>query len=332
LQLLLNFGIAGGNLELLGNDWEEVERFLERYSFDGIELMINQPQRLGDVPLPPKEIVKGIHFPFWMGWLAMWRGQFDKLVQECGSEDNVIRYFGGNSPDIMISTYRRCADLAEKLEAKYVVIHADHVYVEEAFTFEFFQEDMDVLTATAEFTNAALDGKAKNMDILFENSWWPGLRLNDSAVTREFLGLLTHPRRGLVLDTGHLMNSNLELEDEAGAVRFIEAVLDSLGDLVQDIRVVHLQKSLPGRKPLSRQLQAMTALRQAATFDDIYEVARKYAHTIDQHRAFCEQPIKHLIARINPEYLTYEFIASSKEELVDFVLNQHKCVGVELPR
>jgi len=332
LEILLNFDIVGGNLELLGNDWGEVERFLERYSFDGLELMINQPQRLGQVSLPSKHMVKGVHFPFWMGWLAIWRGELDGLIQECGGEENVVQYFGGLTPETMISTYRRCAELAEQLEAKYMVIHADHVSIKGVLTSQFVEEDAGVLRATADLTNAALDGRADQIDVLFENSWWPGLRLNDASATKEFLELITPTKRGLVLDTGHLTNSNPGLKDEAEALVFIEGILDGLGDVAQDIRVVHLQKSLPGEAKLSLKLEALAELQQANTFEEKFEVARKYAHTIDEHRAFREQPIKHLIDRINPDYLTYEFIASSREELMDFVLSQHKCMGIELPR
>jgi len=73
LEILLNFPTKGGNLALLGNDWGEVERFLAEYGFDGIELMIKEGRPTSKVSLPPKHMVRGVHFPFWMAWLPLWR-------------------------------------------------------------------------------------------------------------------------------------------------------------------------------------------------------------------------------------------------------------------
>lgn len=332
MKLLLNFPSLGGNLELLGNNWGKVGEFLAEYGFDGIEYMIKESQPTEDINLPPKDMVKGVHFPFWMSWLLFWRGEWDKLSEQFGSEENALKYFAGRTPDSMVNTYRWCADLARQLEADYLVIHADHVYLEEAFTFRFVQQDIDVLKAAAEFANAALNGAETNIEVLFENSWWPGLRFNDASTTREFLGLLNQPRKGFVLDTGHLMNSNPDLTDEAEALEFIEETLEQLGDLVQDIRVVHLQKSLAGQGNLGPRLKALADFRQATTFEQKFNVAYEYALSIDKHHAFCDESVKGIIERIKPDYLTYEFIAHSKDELTDFILSQHKCVGIELPR
>ena len=332
MKILLNFPSFGGNLELVGNDWEAVENFLAEYGFDGIEYMIKESQPADNIILPPKHLVKGVHFPFWISWLLFWRGEWGKLEQQLGGEENAIRYFGGRTPDAMVGTYRWCADVARQLEADYVVIHADHVYFEEALTFDFIQRDSDVLRAAAEFANASLDGTESEIEVLFENSWWPGLRLNDASIVSEFLDSLKQPRRGLVLDTGHLMNSNPRLTTEKEALEFIEETLDALGDLVQDIRVIHLQKSLTRHKILAPRLKALAGFQRATTYEEKYSVAYEYALSIDEHHAFSDQSVADIIERIKPDYLTYEFIAHSKDELIEFILSQHRCVGIELPR
>jgi len=332
LKILLNFPSVGGNLELLGNSWGAVEEFVGEYGFDGIEYMIKESQPTQDINLPPKGLVKGVHFPFWMSWLLFWRGDWKKLEQQIGGRENAIRYFGGDTRDSMVRTHQWCAELAGRLEADYVVLHADHVFLEEAFTFQFVQQDADVLKATAEFANASLNGTGSEVNVLFENSWWPGLRFNDASVTRGFLDSLRQPRKGFVLDTGHLMNSNPQLVNEAEALKFVEKTLDELGDLVKDIRVVHLQKSLTRRTGLATGLKALADFQRASTYEEKYDVAYEYALSIDEHHAFCDQPLGRIVKRIKPDYLTYEFIARSKDELIDFILSQHKCVGIELPR
>jgi len=128
------------------------------------------------------------------------------------------------------------------------------------------------------------------------------------------------------------MNSNPQLVNEAEALKFVEKTLDELGDLVKDIRVVHLQKSLTRRTGLATGLKALADFQRASTYEEKYDVAYEYALSIDEHHAFCDQPLGRIVKRIKPDYLTYEFIARSKDELIDFILSQHKCVGIELPR
>lgn len=44
--------------------------------------------------------------------------------------------------------------------------------------------------------------------LLFENLWWPGLTLKNPKLVAKLLKNVKHPNLGIMLDLGHLMNTN----------------------------------------------------------------------------------------------------------------------------
>lgn len=63
---------------------------------------------------------------------------------------------------------------------------------------------------------------------------------------RKIFSLLKTKNVGIMLDTGHLMNTNMYLTDELAGIAYICQVLDKLGDLKHLIKGVHLSCSLSG--------------------------------------------------------------------------------------
>ncbi|EHO21684.1 hypothetical protein HMPREF9466_00541 [Fusobacterium necrophorum subsp. funduliforme 1_1_36S] len=69
--------------------------------------------------------------------------------------------------------------IAEKLKVKYVVFHACNIKVRESVSYQFSYTDWEVLDQVISIINTLFDEKEYSFQLLFENLWWPGLKLNN---------------------------------------------------------------------------------------------------------------------------------------------------------
>lgn len=120
--------------------------------------------------------------------------------------------------------------------AKYVVFHVSDVSPEETLAYRRFHTDEAVIDASAELLNLLFHGKTYPFELLLENLWWPGLTLTSPAMTERLLAAVQYKKAGLLLDTGHLFNTNPALADEAACLAFAHAMLDAHGSLASAIR------------------------------------------------------------------------------------------------
>ena len=102
------------------------------------------------------------------------------------------------------------------------------------------------MTVAAAVFNRVADEIPEDVLVLFENLWWPGLRLTDPAVVRAFFEKITHKNVGIMLDTGHLMNTDPSLQSERDGVEYILKIVKALGQDRKLIRGLHLNCSLSG--------------------------------------------------------------------------------------
>lgn len=73
---------------------------------------------------------------------------------------------------------------------EYLVCHVSNCNLKEIFTFDFFYNDAQVIDASIEVFNAVSECIPDNVIVLFENLWWPGLRLIEPGIVdRFFCGL-----------------------------------------------------------------------------------------------------------------------------------------------
>ena len=75
--------------------------------------------------------------------------------------------------------------------------------------------------------NVLFKGAEDGPDLLLENLWWPGLTMTDPALTGRLLDRVEYPKKGLMLDTGHLMNANRNLAGQREGVDYIHRMLDA---------------------------------------------------------------------------------------------------------
>ena len=289
-------------------DGADVVKFAQRYGCDGIELM----HCTGCDPgfFLPESII-GMHLRFYNEWIDLWKGDLEALKAEYGTLEQAEKVFGGLDRNSMIQPIMRDLETARNLGAAYVVFHVSDVKMTELFTYRFCHTDEDVVDATAELVNQLLDGKGYSFAFLMENLWWPGLTMTRPEITKRLLEQIHYPRKGIMLDTGHLMHMNLELQTQEEAVDYILEQIRMHGELASYIRGVHLNQSLTGDyvKKLLRQQDHVPE-----TYEERVNACYEHVFQIDSHQPFTTPRVRKLIETIKPDYLTYELITSTKEE------------------
>jgi len=240
---LVNLSNYRTDLDLIRHSAGELEAFLERNGLDGIEMMFCAPW---DTAVHRQERIHGVHLRFWPSWLDFWRGDYNELLRQFGSKENIIASYGGLEREDWLNLYRENIRLAKQAGAQYLVLHVCHNRLEEALDWRFSASDRGVVEATIEVVNAVADEIPSDMPLLFENLWWPGLTLLDKNMVALLLEKVKHPYIGIMLDTGHLMNTNQELRSEEQGIEYVLDVLAGLGEYSRYIRGIHLHYSLSG--------------------------------------------------------------------------------------
>ena len=110
--------------------------------------------------------------------------------------------------------------------------------------------------------------------------------------------------KGILLDTGHLMNACTELKTEAEGADYIRSMLNRHGSLAKWVRGVHLHQSLSGAY-----VKAHTGSLPAGLPEDYMErfgVSYQHILQIGQHRPWTDPAILPVLEQIEPRYLTHE--------------------------
>ena len=275
---------------------------------DGIELTCYEDDVRGIVPA---DRVTGLHMSCLPYWFDFWRGDRKACLEEFDDAKTVRAVFGGETPDALIRHYRKDLEHAREYGAEYLVFHVCDGSIEETFTGRARHTDAAVIDAAAELLNELFKDVQDGPWLLLENLWYAGHRFTDPEMTARLLDRVRYPKTGLMLDTGHLLHTNLALRTQEEGVRYIHEMLDRHGDLVKRIRGVHLNQSLTGE--CMAQTQANPP-KLAKTYRERSEQLFRYVFSVDLHQPFTCPGVKELIERIAPDYLTYELISRDLEE------------------
>ena len=91
---------------------------------------------------------------------------------------------------------------------------------------------LDIGIASVGWAVLLLDGEDYTFDFLMENLWWPGLTMTRPEMTKRLLSQVHYQKKGIMLDTGHLMHMNLELktQDELTKSKFAIASQDYVNE------------------------------------------------------------------------------------------------------
>ena len=311
----INFPLCAVTLAAYGG-WTSLRRSLETLGIDGIEGIWGGE----DVPPDlPSGMLQGYHLTFTPDWLDLYRWDTAALRHKFGSLEAARDFYGGG-PETLLEMYRADLARARSLGARYVVFHVSDVSIEEGYTYHWLHSDEDVIEASAELINALLAGTEPEFDFLVENQWWPGFTFTDPEKTARLLDAIDYPRKGILLDTGHLMNCFPDIRTEAEGAARLEAMLDRHGELCRRILGVHLHQSLSGAY-----VQSHTgAMPDGLPEDYVERFSVNYAHiqAIDQHRPWTDPDIGAVLRRIAPKYLTHELSATAGEAHLTAVKRQ----------
>ena len=292
--------------------------------FDGLELMYLGDDTRGIIQ---KRQVTGVHLNNYHCWLDLWNGDERALLNEFDSLDTIERYYGGTTRDVIIDRVRRDLDMALSYDAEYVVLHISDSSTYESMTRQFLHSDEEVIRASCELINTVFCDDPP-VTLLLENLWHPGLTFLDPAMTKLLFEGINHKDTGIMLDTGHLMLMNPELQTQEEAIVYIESLLDLHGSLCEKIRGIHLNKSLTGDIALRyKENPPEMPYNYYERVNKLYE----YIFQIETHLPFTGVGICGLIERIGPEYLIYEFMSSGLDEHKKYLAEQKQCLG-ELSR
>ncbi|MCD8054630.1 MAG: sugar phosphate isomerase/epimerase [Lachnospiraceae bacterium] len=283
MKTMMNFTTSPEDTERYASA-EDLRAFYRSFGCDGLELMPTGEADGGGIITP--DMVVGVHLPCLSDWMDR-------------EEEHLLAH------------YRPALDAAQRLGAEYVVFHAAQISDEECFTYRIRHSDREVADAVCSLVNRLLDGQPYTFYFLMENLWWPGLNFLDPQITRRLLDGVHYSRKGLMLDTGHFLHTNHALRNQGEAVAYLHDMLDRHGDLIPWIRGLHLQQSLTGayvEEWLRR--EHVLSPDPEERFRQVYE----HVFAIDRHLPFTDPGVRGLVERIDPRYVTYEYITRDREE------------------
>lgn len=320
---LINFSVDPWDLDKFDNDSEKILRFLEKHGLGGLEMI--QYGDWNNNRVVPKEMIIGNHTCFWPIWLDFFRDDKTELIRQFGDEDAYRNYYGCSNKKEFVAYYRKELKKAADLGAKYVLFHVSHTQIENCYTYDYPYDDAEITTAFIEMMNEILDDLEPSFDVLFENHWYPGLTYLDAAIAKKLMTEIHYPRKGFVLDIGHLMNTNLELKSETEAVDYMLDTLGGLKEFLKDIKVIHLNSSLSGE-------YVKSIIKKGRVDDSNQDFNQRYINLyghiaqIDTHKPFMDVSINRVIALVRPEYLVYEFSTDSLAVLDGYIASQNAVI------
>ena len=319
---LTNLSNADCDVEnILRNDTDSVPAIVREHGLDGIEFMLCAPW---DPAMYPPEYIKGVHLMFWPTWLDFWRGDRVALIEEFGSEENVRAYYGSLDVADWVERWKENLRRAAECRPHYVVFHVAHNRTSEMYTREFSASDEDVIRMSIELVNEIVSEMPQDCKLLFENLWWPGLTLRRTDLAERLLSRSKHQNCGFLLDTGHLMSTNLDLVGEADSAAFVVAAYRALGSLGQRVYGLHLHQSQSGA-------YVRTMMNTPGDWRWPRDSAKisEYVARVDAHRPFQTSAVRRIVEAIQPEYLVHEFLPATFAEWEEKVHTQRHALGWE---
>ena len=297
-----------------------LERLLNKTGCDSIEWVWGGREITKRLPL---HLTQGYHLTFFSDWLDFYNGDRERILRKFETEETIKTLYGSTDSSILVRRYKEDLRRAISLGAKYVVFHVSDVSLEEGYSYEAEHTDEQVLDACVEIINEIMSEEDTEIDFLIENLWWPGFRFDDPKKTKYLLDRIRYKNKGIMLDTGHLLNTQASLRTEAQGIEYIRRMLEDHKEMKHFIKGLHLNLSLSGAYVES------TIGKIYPSGDNYFEkFSDSYAHIlqIDQHRAFTDPQIGSVIEEIDPQYLVHELRGSSMEEKAQMVRRQRETI------
>ena len=270
--------------------------------------------------------VLGVHLRYWSGWMDFWNANEQRLMEEYQTRENWEQVYGGNKPQALVDAYRQNIRFANTMKPEYLVFHVSECTLAESmYRKDYFYSDEEVCDAVIELLNRVVDEIEGEPWLLLENLWYPGLTMERPEIVQRLLGGVQYEKTGVMLDTGHLMHTNMELKTPDEAVDYIHSILDQYEDL-SFIRGIHLHQSLTGEfaKSIRKNWKKTGGTYIEQQWDVLGNVFQ-----LDTHRPFCSYRIHEIFSRLpGLEFVCLEQITATREENAAYLEEQMKYLKV----
>lgn len=187
----------------------------------------------------------------------------------------------------------------------YGVMHAGSINLNDVHKRNYTYSNNQVLNHFCEMMNAVISQMPKREPpfmILFENLWWPGLRLINNSDFRLIENKIEFDNWGICLDTGHLMNCLPDIRTELDGIdALINIFYRYEMDLIDRIETVHFHYSASyDYRSSFREIDPMES------FDEFMSTVYSHVSKIDEHMPFSKYKCRDLIDILKPQYVTHE--------------------------
>lgn len=297
-----------------------IERAVREAGCTGCEMI------WGGEPLPEKLPCpgnNGYHLVFFPDWLDFWKEDREALCRKMGNMETVRTFYGGFGREFLIDMYRQDMRRAEAAGALYAVFHVSDVSIEEGYTYRWLHTHEEVIDAAAELINILTDEHSYPFDILLENQWWPGFTFTEPRLTGRLLDKVRTDRKGIVLDIGHLMNTNTALRTQSEGAEYVLKMLDRHGELSKLVKGLHLHQSLSGEY-VEKNTGALPPLPE--DYFDRFGVNYSHILKIDTHSPWTDSTVKTIIERVRPAYINHELSEKDPKKKVTAVKRQRRAM------
>lgn len=295
---------------------EKIQAFIKKMGLDGIELLLHK--NMGELA-KWRELTLGVHLPYYPCWIPMYENDEAMLQRLFPTMEERQKYYEATNREQFLANFASYLELANQLKPRYVVWHVADNTLEEAFTFRFGRTSRQVLAATVRLFKDVIHSLDPEITVLFENLWWPGLDLTSQEDTAFFFEQLEGYNVGIMLDTGHLLNTTLDVHTEKQAIDFLIRAVEKLGPYKSYIKGLHLNLSL------SATYRAPFVNGQIKQF--AREKVSEHIRSIDQHLPFTNTSLARLIQLIQPQYINHELGYRNTPELESCIKKQLRACG-----
>ncbi len=312
----VNFPISKYCIQPYGS-WENLKQKVLALGLDGVEA-IEDPDDLA--PDFPADLAAGFHMIFYPDWLDFWHQDESALLRKFGSWEMVEKVYRGTKPEDLLRQFREDLAMGQSLKTPYMVFHVSDVSLDENYTYRWEHTNKEVLDGAIEFINHLLWKVEPTFDFLVENQWWPGFTFTDPAETEYLLSRIEYPRVGIMLDTGHLMNANTAIRNQAEGIDWVLENIEKHGELAKRVYGIHFHQSVSGAY-----VRAHTGkVPEGFNGEYFHDFAFSYPHiqSIDRHLPWTDPDCVKILDGVQPKYLTHELSARKSRTLLASVKRQ----------
>ena len=283
--------------------WDTLNQQLKELGIDGLDGVWIPTEKN---PSLPRDMLLGSHVFMRPDWLDFVQDNKKELRRRIGTKEQVRQAYGGNAEQIMLNWMFSIHDAIQS-GARFVSLDIFNVTYEECQSYEWRHDDEAVMKAAATLINLILRNVEPTFDFLVENTWWPGFRFTEPEKTEFLLSRIEYPRKGIMLNTSRLMNTNPALRTQEEGVEYICDKIKEHGELAKSILGLRLSQSLSGEwvDQLIRTDNATKQITGLPDFEQAEDIIHYNIGIVDQRLPWTVPEAAKIVEAVKPNYLVH---------------------------